>query len=365
MAVVETRVSMWEALAGRAPGQPVGPADPGVWAAVVERLNPARAMPRLRAGVERVDLTSVRGTPYAMLRSPDDGGRACYVRLAPEEVALAELMDGTLTVARLVAEFARVCGRLAPDQVVRVVADLAANRLLEELPVDAYAPLDRVARRPLPVRWGRTLLAAAQGRRMVVANVDPLITMLYRAGGRWLFTPVAAGLAAVIALGGLVLFCWTWWRGSQSVFLTGGSYATGAAVLLGLNVVALACHELGHALAVKDAGRRVPAAGVLLYFGIPSVFVDTTDVWMAGRRARLITTAAGPATGLVLAGIVQLAAGAAPQLAGPAFVISFAWYLNALFNLNPMLALDGYYLLMDWLEIPNLRGRGLAWVSAR
>ena len=71
-------------------------------------------------------------------------------------------------------------------------------------------------------------------------------------------------------------------------------------------MVALACHELGHALATKHAGRQVPAAGFLVYFGIPSVFVDTTDVWMAGRRARMLTTAAGPAAGLVLAGAAQL-----------------------------------------------------------
>ena len=43
-------------------------------------------------------------------------------------------MDGSRTVARLVAEFARICGRLAPDQVTRVVADLAGNRMLDELP---------------------------------------------------------------------------------------------------------------------------------------------------------------------------------------------------------------------------------------
>ncbi len=108
MAVVESRVSVWEALAGRAPGQPLGPADPGLWAAVVERLNPARATPRLRAGIEQADLMSVRGVPYVMLRSPDRGGRACYLRLSPEEARLAALMDGTLTVARLVAEFARI-----------------------------------------------------------------------------------------------------------------------------------------------------------------------------------------------------------------------------------------------------------------
>ncbi|WP_213456859.1 cyclic nucleotide-binding protein [Rhizomonospora bruguierae] len=365
MAVVESRVSVWEALAGRAPGRPAGPAEPGLWAAVLERLNPARARPVLRDGIETSELVSARGAAYVMLRSPDDGARACYLRLAPEETALAQLMDGTRTVARLVAEFARISGRLAPDQVRRVVADLAGNRMLDELPVDAFGPLQRVRRQPWPVRWGHTLLAVARGRRMVLANVDPLVDGLYRYGGKWLFTRAAAAVCAVLAVAGFAAFGWTWWRGEQSVFLTRGSYAAGAAVLLGLNILALACHELGHALATKHAGRRIPAAGVLVYFGIPSVFVDTTDVWMAGRRARMLATAAGPGAGLVLAGTAGLVGLAFPALAPSAFKLAFAWYLNALFNLNPFLALDGYYLLMDWLEVPNLRTRGLSWVAAR
>jgi putative peptide zinc metalloprotease protein len=363
--VVETRVSLWEALAGRAPGQPAGPADAGLWAAVLERLNPARARPRLRPGIEEAKLVSVRDVPYVMLRSPDDGGRACYLRLTPEEAQLAKLMDGNRTVARLVAEFARISGRLAPDQVTRVVADLAGNRMLDELPVDAFRPLDRMRRHPWPMRLWRGLLAAAKGQRMVVADVDRAVGFLYRAGGRALFTRPAVALFATVALLGFGVFCWSWWRGDQSVFLTGGSYATGAAVLLGLNVLALSCHELGHALATKHAGRRVPAAGFLVYFGIPSVYVDTTDVWMAGRERRILTTVSGPAAGLILAGSAQLVGLAFPELAPWTFKLAFAWYLNALFNLNPFLALDGYYLLMDWLELPNLRARGMAWVVAR
>ncbi|GAA4149938.1 hypothetical protein GCM10022251_15240 [Phytohabitans flavus] len=365
MTVVETRLSVWEALAGRAPGRPAGPADPGLWAAVVERLNPARARPMLRLGIEAVELVNVREVPYVMLRSPDDRGGACYLRLSPEEWQLAQLMDGTRTVARLVADFARISGRLAPDQVTRVVADLAGNRMLAELPVDAFRPLDAVARRPWPLRFGRGLLAVVRGRRMVLADVDPLVTFLYRAGGRMLFTRPAAFVLAMVAVLGLVLFGWTWFRGGQAVFLTSGSYAAGAVVLLALNVLALACHELGHALATKHAGRRVPAAGFLVYFGIPSIFVDTTDVWMAGRRARMLTTASGPAAGLILAGLAQIVGLLVPEAAPWAFKLAFAWYLNALFNLNPFLALDGYYFLMDWLEIANLRARGLAYVVAR
>ena len=365
MTYVETRISVWEALAGRAPGEPVGPADPGLWGAVVDRLNPAKARPVLRAGIETVELTSVRGSAYVMLRSPDDGGRACYLRLTPQEWQLARMMDGTHTVARLVAEFARLAGRLAPDQVRRIVADLAGNRMLDELPMDAFRPLQQIQRKALPERVGSGLLAAIRGRRMLVVDIDGFVSVLYRTVGRFLFTRAVAIALSIVAVLGLGVFVTTWWQGSQAVFLTHGSYLVGAVVLLVLNVFALACHELGHALATKHAGRRVPSAGLLVYFGIPSVFVDTTDVWMAGRRARLLVTAAGPLTGLVLAGSMQLAGLAIPAIGALAFKLSFAWYLNGLFNLNPFLALDGYYLLMDWLEIPNLRARGISWVTSR
>ncbi|MET7394696.1 cyclic nucleotide-binding protein [Dactylosporangium sp. NPDC005572] len=364
MAVVETRISVWEALAGRAPGVPLGAADVGLWHAVADRLNPARARPVLREGIEAVTLTSARGVDYVMVRSPD-AGESCYLRLAPDEWRLAQLMDGSRTVARLVAEFARISGRLAPEQVTRIVADLAGNRMLGELPVDAFHRLQRVHRRPWPIRLGKALLATARGQRVVLARIDPVVTFLYKAGGRLFFTRFVAVLAGLVALAGLGVFVWNWFRADQSVFLTDDSYFTGALVLLGLNVFALGCHELGHALGAKHAGRRVPVAGFLVYFGIPSVFVDTTDVWMAGRRARIVTTLAGPATGLVLAGACQLAGLFFPELQPWTFKLAFAWYLNALFNLNPFLALDGYYLLMDWLEVPNLRARGLAWVVAR
>ncbi|WP_067507978.1 cyclic nucleotide-binding protein [Actinoplanes sp. TFC3] len=365
MTYVDTRMSVWEALAGRAPGEPLGPADPEIWGAVVDRLNPARARPVLRAGIEAVGLTSARGSSYVMLRSPDDAGPASYLRLTPEEWQLALLMDGSHTVARLVAEFARLAGRLSPDQVRRVVADLAANRMLDDLPVEAFRPAHDQNRGALPARAGHTVLAAAGGRRMLVFTVDRLITALHRAGGRLLFGKAAAIVMAVFALAGVALFGATWWRGSQAVFLTNGSYLLGAIVLLLLNLVALACHELGHAMAAKHAGREVPKAGVSLSYGIPSVFVDTTDAWMAGRRARLLVAASGPATSLVLAGTVQLIGLAVPALGPLAFKLAFLWYLNVLFNANPFLALDGSYLLMDWLEIPGLRGRALAWLSAK
>ena len=154
MTYVETRTSVWEALAARAPGADSGPADSGLWHAVADRLKPGSARPELRGGIEVRHRSTVRGGRYVMLRSPEDGGRSCYLRLSPEEYQLALMMDGSCTVARLVAEFARIAGRLAPDQVRRVVADLAGNRMLEDLPRDAFRPLREMSRAPAPKHPG-------------------------------------------------------------------------------------------------------------------------------------------------------------------------------------------------------------------
>ncbi|NMO50612.1 cyclic nucleotide-binding protein [Actinoplanes sp. TBRC 11911] len=356
MTYVDTGMNVWEALAGRAPAEPSGPVDPGLWGAVVDRLNPARARPVLRAGIEAVRLTGARGNDYIMLRSPDDGARAGYLRLTPEEWQIALLMDGGFTVTLLVAEFARIAGRLAPDQVHRVVADLAGNRMLADLPRDAFRPLREPYRKPLPPRPARGF----------VVRADRIITALYRAGGAAFFNRTGAVLTAVLAVLGLALFTTTWSRGSRSLFLAGGgSYLAGAILLVVLNVGVLAVYHLARALAVKHGRREVPAAGLLFSFGVPSLFVDTSDVWMAGRRARLLVSAAGPLGAVLFAGLAQLVGLALPFLAGLTFKIAFLFYLNAFFRLSPLLPLDGHYLLTDWLEIPQLRARALAWVSGR
>lgn len=359
MTYVETRTNVWEALAGRAPGADSGPADSGLWHAVADRLDPARARPELRGGIEVRHRATVRGGRYVMLRSPDDGGRTCYLRLSPEEYQLALMMDGTCTVARLVAEFARIAGRLAPDQVRRVVADLAGNRMLQDLPGDAFRPLRELHRQPSPK------LAGLRGRWTLSVPVDGLLTGVYNSVGKLLFTRPAVWLGTLLALAGAVLFVLSWQRGGHALFLSGDSYLFGAITLLLLNVVALGLHEFGHALAAKRVGREVPRAGLMLHFGLPTVFVDTSDVWMAGRRARMAVTAAGPATGLALAGLSQLIGLAVPATGGLAFKLAFLFYLHTFFNLSPLLPLDGQYLLMDWLEIPDLRARGLAWLGGR
>jgi hypothetical protein len=331
--------------------------EPDVWSLVGEGLDPARTRPQLRAEIEEARLTSLRGARYVMLRSPDQD--PSYLPLSEEELALAHRMDGHRTVAGLIADLARATGRVEPDHVRRLVADLGTNGMLTELPVAASGTVEEPRQAPLLRRVGGAFLGAVRGRRTVLGDVDFATDAIYRHGGRFLFTRTAAAIMTLVASVGLVVFVLSWAGGSRSAFLTRGSYLLGALTLLALNVVCLAGHELGHALAVKHSGRHTRTAGVLLYFGMPSVFVDTTDVCMAGRDARLITSAAGPAAALTMAGLLQLVAQVEPAVAGIAFKLAFVCYLNTLFSLCPLLALDGYHLMTDWLEIPHLRSRGI------
>ncbi|MBT8226115.1 MAG: cyclic nucleotide-binding protein, partial [Dactylosporangium sp.] len=360
MAIVESRVNAWGALTGQGSGQG-GAVPTGERQGAAGGLSELR--PALRPGLEIAELISQHGIPYILARS-SHSGQPFYLRLTPEELRLAELMDGTRTMDELVAAFADISGRMAPGEVARVVADLRARRMLDD-DLPSHPGL-----RPVEGAGGRSglgagLLGFLTGRRVAAISVDLLTDVVYRIGGRLLFTRAATALALIVTVAGFGVFVKDWAEGTRSLFLTNGSYLTGAAALLAVNLLVLATHEAGRALATKHAGRRVPVAGLCLRFGLPGVSVDATDAWMAGRRGRLIATATGPAAVVTAAGAVELLGLAVPGLAPAAFKFAALGYLSTLIALSPFLALDGTALLTDWLEIPNIRARALAWLRGR
>ena len=122
-------------------------------------------------------------------------------------------------------------------------------------------------------------------------------------------------------------------------------------------------HEMAHALVCKSFGRDVRRGGVALYFGIPAFFVDTTDIWLENRGRRIAVSAAGLVSDLTIGGACALLALALPAgaVATVLFLASIA-YFSFLLNLVPLLELDGYYVLVDLLEMPMLRPRSFAFV---
>lgn len=136
-------------------------------------------------------------------------------------------------------------------------------------------------------------------------------------------------------------------------------------LLYALVLAAVKCaHELGHALVAKHFGLRVPTMGIAFLVLWPVLYTDTTEAWkLRSRRQRLLVTAAGMATELALAGIAALAWCFLPD--GPARSVAFVVasvtsVLTLVVNLNPFMRFDGYYLLADWLDEPNLQPRSFA-----
>ena len=265
-------------------------------------------------------------------------------------------MDGQHSVKELVIAYYQRYGVFALARVAGLVRLLREQRFLNEPPVDTYGRL--LAR----LRGGRPV-ALPRGQ-LTTQAVDRLLGIAYRNWGRWFFHRVWLVVGIALGVLGPVLVLLELTRGRYVLYEIGGSVLATIVSMVLLALVALAIHELGHGLAVKHAGRRVHEAGVRLYFGLPAAFVDTSDIWMAPPRQRLLTAFAGPWTGLMLGGACAVAATLAPTgLAGGfLFTAAFVFLVDNLFNFNPLLELDGYYMLIDFLDRPMLRPRALAFV---
>ncbi len=174
---------------------------------------------------------------------------------------------------------------------------------------------------------------------------------------RFLWTPVFAGLyVAVLALAGLV----AWVHGTEIIaHIPALSITHVAGVLIVAAIFQTMLHELAHGLTCKHYGGRVPESGFLLIlFFLPAMYVDVSDAWLfRNRRHRVLVSLAGPMLDLGVAATAVLAWRVMPpsDLRAGLVLLAIASSMSVVLNLNPLLRLDGYYVLSDLSGIPNLR----------
>ncbi len=120
-------------------------------------------------------------------------------------------------------------------------------------------------------------------------------------------------------------------------------------------------HELGHAFACKQLGCKVPTMGVAFLVMWPVAYTDTNDSWrLTNRWHRLTVASAGILTELTVAIWATLAWGLSPEgslKSAMLFLATTSWYTTLLINASPFMRFDGYFILSDALDMPNLHAR--------
>lgn len=305
-----------------------------------------------RAGRIRQDLIlsrqEQRGTVYFVVKDPST--RRFFRFKEPEEFIIRHL-DGAHSPEAIQKKFEEQFGAALPDDMLAAfIGRLNGLGLLED------------ATQAGNVRTRRSLLYL----RFKVFDPDRFLAWLLPRT-RLFFTKSFLWLSAVLVFLAIILALVNSREITQETpQLLGGS----SLLLIWLTIFGIACtHELAHGLTCKRYGGEVREMGFMLLFFLPAFYCNVSDAWLfPEKRKRLIVLFAGAYWQVVLWAVAT----AVWRLTAPetfphllALIVMAICGIHTFFNLNPLIKLDGYYLLSDYLEIPNLRSKAFSYLGAK
>ncbi len=313
--------------------------------------DPMTASPRMRDDlVVTPDISNV--TPSYVIEDPLRGK---FYRVGVPEFTFMSLLDGRASIAAALGTAAGQLGRraLAEHEALALCHWLLDSQLAH---TDDSAQADRLCES-----------AEKIAQRRLAGNINPLMIKV----------PLVNPDGLLEAIGPWVAWLFSWqfflvWIGacSYGVYLVAAGWdhrAASAGVILDRdNWLRLAMawallkvlHELAHGLACKKYGGTVPEAGVTFLFLAPLAYVDVTSSWrFRCKWHRMATAGAGMYVELFAAAIAVIcwsntSAGLAHHFALNVAVM--ASFNTLLFNGNPLVRFDGYFIFSDLLGIPNL-----------
>jgi CRP-like cAMP-binding protein/Zn-dependent protease len=292
-----------------------------------------------------------------------DTKHARYLKLSEEGAFLWELMDGERTVRDLALAYYQRYQAFGLDPVLEVMLQLHGAGFLIIQHLEQIGQTGDRHRGPLGRIWHA--VSPWVTRTFRLPDVDHVFARVYRYALRPIFTWPAQIVLISATIAGAIVF--TRYLVSGRIEAEAGSpeWIIILSIVFGL-ALQLSLHELAHAVTCKHFGREVHYAGAGWLFFLPIIFVDTSDMWMAPRRARALVSFAGPYTNFLLSGLAACAIPFVHDRFAQALLFEFAsaGYVLGLLNMNPLMEFDGYYVLMDLLEVPNLRAKALAYLGS-
>lgn len=319
--------------------------------------------PRLRSLVQTFR-QHYRGQLWVVFRDPSNNQ---FFRVDESGYRFVAMLDGRRTVGQVWEACNEQLGDAAPTQgeAIQLLGQLYTSNLIHaDLPADAAGMFDRYKKRMS--RQVRGYLMNVLFARVPLFDPDRLLDKWAPLVG-WIFGPVGVTLWLVLLGFGFYSIA----DDTEALFDQTTNVLNPAnlpLLYLSFGVLKL-IHELGHGFSVKYFGKKeqvgseVHTIGLMLMVLTPVPYVDASSAWaFRSKRRRAFVGAAGMYVELAcaaIAAIVWSRTGAnAPTVHAIAYNVMFiASVSTLLFNANPLIRFDGYYILSDLAELPNLYQR--------
>lgn len=282
-----------------------------------------------------------------------------YFRFRPEAWDFISRLDGRVSVEEIWQACLDRDGDEAPGQaeVVQMLAQLYnSNLILSDVPADVSQLFKRLKKRKAS-EWKARLFGIFFIR---IPLWDPDVFLNRTINFVRPFLGIfGAILWTLVGLGGLGVVIANW---SQATDQSSGVFDPSNLFLLYISfAVTKMIHEMGHAYAVKRFGGEVHRMGITFLVFTPFPFVDATAAWAFRERWKRVWVGA---SGMVVELFFAALAAFVWALTGPSLINALAYNVmivasvsTLLFNLNPLLRFDGYYILADLTDSPNLQPR--------
>ena len=289
------------------------------------------------------------------------GLRADLVRIVdtrmPRRQTIVDAMSGRISRLRNVDWEALQTVGANQDLTDPLIGQLSAAGLLQN-------------RAPTAIRQWRTFPMRALAFQVPLFSIDAIANKLAKRSAGLLspFAILIWSLVILLAAASLVV---GWSRAIQSIetlYMTADSNASIAGSIAIVFIVMKCLHELGHAVACRRLQVPVGDVGLFFFLGMPCPYCDVSQIWRVDSRLqRAAVMLAGVYVELIVASMATLLWWLAPSGALQLIAMNTMIVCGAsaiVFNANPLMKLDGYYVLSDVLGTPNLRRQAsLVWDS--
>ncbi len=318
--------------------------------------------PRLRSHVD-IHRHNYRGEVWYVLQ---DHATGRYQRFTPAVYLLVGLMDGERTVQEIWEEIRVRLRDDAPtqDEVIRILSQLhASDVLLCNVPPDTEELFKRFEKR----RLTKIKQNIRNPLAMRFSLLDPeRFLKRFEFIGRSIYSIIGAIIWFIVVIPGAIVAGFHWPELTENI--TDRILAPTNIILLWFTFPFLKTfHEFGHAFAIKRYGGEVHEMGIMLLVFTPIPYVDASSASAFRKKwERVIVGAAGMVVELFIAAIAlflwtNMEPGTLRSILYN--IIFIASVSSLLFNGNPLLRYDAYFILGDLLEIPNLGPRGLQYLG--